>query len=86
MHVSAYGVCADSQTSVCAGAELQTQGLGLVKLVDGSQDVETVFQQTAAALEPTMHKEVLACTQALLEVRAITLYYHYMVVRHKLHV
>jgi hypothetical protein len=48
---------------------MQTQGLGLVKLVDGSQDVETVFQQTAAALEPTMHKEVLACTQALLEVR-----------------
>jgi hypothetical protein len=44
-----------------------------VKLVDGSQDVETVFRQTAAALEPTMHKEVLACTQALLEVSSIAI-------------
>jgi hypothetical protein len=57
---------------------MQTQGLGLVKLVDGSQDVETVFQQTAAALEPTMHKEVLACTQALLEVRATLLYWYHV--------
>ena len=44
------------------------QTLGLVKHVDGSRDVHTVFQHTTAALADAMVQEATAANIAILEV------------------
>ncbi|KAG5182626.1 adenylate kinase-domain-containing protein [Tribonema minus] len=43
------------------------QSCGLVRRVDGSQDMDTVFANTCAALSDAMEREVMAATRAQIE-------------------